>query len=273
MENVKNKQESQRSAWMKKRFLGGYIAAGLVWTLAQNLKKSTIGELIILVIAIGAGFLYYPLKSKIKLKNEIAKIILIFTILLLASAFLIGFLTSLADNWKAIAVRTPLGTGIVNRDRGLLVQLNQDQKTFLADFQGRWEEVQKDIDEQSGSKIDYVNNIAGYKALQELNNERYSQLVDYSNQTNPILAKYSQNLAGAFSQLVKAGGNSRNVYDEIFLAKIDYFQALLDNKSEGQIETKRLIVNNAVDKLSQAEKEVTQAQDELQKAYKDFFEN
>lgn len=271
MENEANKQESQRPVPAKKRFWGGYIVAGLIWTFAQSFKKSTIDELIILVIAIGAGFLYYRLKSKIKFKNETAKIITTFVILYIVSALLIGFLTSLANNWEAVAVRTPLGTDIASRDRDSLVQLNQNQKTFLADFQNRWDESQKDIDEQTDSKFGYMNNVAGYKALQKLNDERYSQLVDYSNQANPILAKYSQNLVDAFSQLVKAGEKSKDVYNEIFLARINYFKALLDNESESRIEAKRLNVNNAVDKLSEVEQEVTQAQNNWQKVYNDFF--
>jgi hypothetical protein len=80
---------------IKKRRFGSYIVAGLIWTFAQNFKKTALDELIILIIAIGTGFLYYPLKSKIKIKNEILRIILTFIIIEIVAGGLIGFLTAL----------------------------------------------------------------------------------------------------------------------------------------------------------------------------------
>ena len=102
MEKEENKQQSQQPAPTKKswwqtspRWLGGCIVAGTVWYFAQNFNKTSVDSLIILIVAIGAGVLYYRIKSKIKVKNEITKIILTFVIIEIAAGFLIGFLTVL----------------------------------------------------------------------------------------------------------------------------------------------------------------------------------
>jgi|SRR3989344_7060526 len=98
MENEMNKQELPQTP-AKKGLWGGYIVAGLIFSMAQSFNKSTADELIILAIAIGAGFIYYPLKSKIKIKNEVVKIIITFLILEIIAGGLTGFLTSLANNF------------------------------------------------------------------------------------------------------------------------------------------------------------------------------
>jgi hypothetical protein len=96
-EEIKNTREENPSQIIttKKRLFGGYIVAGLIWVFSQNFKKTTVDEIIILIIVIGAGFLYYPLKSKIKIKNELVRIILTFIILEIIAGALIGFLTAL----------------------------------------------------------------------------------------------------------------------------------------------------------------------------------
>jgi len=96
-EKNKNTKEENPSQIIitKKRLFGGYIVAGLIWVFSQNFKKTALDELIILIIAIGTGFLYYPLKSKIKIKNEILRIILTFIIIEIVAGGLIGFLTAL----------------------------------------------------------------------------------------------------------------------------------------------------------------------------------
>ena len=94
-ESITDKKKRKQPVPTKSGFWGGYIVAGLIFTLAQGFNKSTFDGFIISVIAIGAGFLYYRLKSKIKNKNEGAKGIIAFFILLIASGFLIGFLTVL----------------------------------------------------------------------------------------------------------------------------------------------------------------------------------
>lgn len=271
MENETNKQEPQQSVPAKNKWFAGYLIAGLIWTFAQSFKKNTIDEFIILVIAILAGVFYHRLKSKIKIKNEAGKIALTFLILYIVSALLIGFLTSLANNWEAVAVRTPLGTEIATRDRDSLTQLNQNQKTYLADFQTRWDIAQNDVDDKTDSRAGYVKNIAAYKTLQKLNDERQDQVVQYFNQASPILVKYSQSLVDAFSQLVKSDEKARVIYNEIFTAKINYYQALIDNRPEAEISAKASIVNDAVDKVSAVVQEGAQDQQNYQKVYNEVF--
>jgi hypothetical protein len=69
--------------------------AGVLIAFSQVLNKSSIDELIILALGIGAGFVYYPLKRKIGIQNEGGKALISFVILFVAQAFLVGFLTAL----------------------------------------------------------------------------------------------------------------------------------------------------------------------------------
>lgn len=277
---LRKKEDQSQIIPTKWGFWGGYIVSGIIFAVAHNvykLNKSTLGDLVILVVAIGAGFLYYPLKSKIKIKDETTKAIIAFVIIFIVAGFLCGFLTSLANNWKTIALNTPFGTQITKEDGDSLTQLNKNQEAYLVDFQKRWDEAQKNIDEGDTSPYNCHRNILAYLELQKLNNENYSRFVDYTNQTNPIIIKYSQNLVDALLQLIKVREKYRDSYNEIILAKIDYFQAISDSKmgvntySENEIEAKGLIVNNAIDKVSQLEQEMTQAQNNWQKVYTEFF--
>ncbi len=270
MENEQNKKV-QQAVPAKNRWFAGYLIAGLIWTFAQTFKKNTIDEFIILVIAITAGVLYHRLKSKIKVKNETGKIAITFIILYIVSALLIGFLTSLANNWESVAVRSPLGTEIATRDRNSLTQLNQNQKTYLVNFQTRWDAAQNNVDDKTESRVGYTNNISAYKILRTLNDERQDKVVQYFNQASPILVKYSQNLVDAFSQLVKTDDDAKVVYDDIFTAKINYYQAIIDNRSDSEISAKASIVNNAVDRVSAVVQAGAQAQANYQKIYNEVF--
>lgn len=280
MENEENKQQykpqqpilTKKSWWRAdSKWFGGYIVAGTIWYYSEKFKQTPIDSLIVLFIAIAAGFFYYRLKSKIRVKNEIARIVITFLILEIIAGGLIGLFTSLANNWETIIVRTPLGTEIAMRDRDSLTQLNQNQKTYLADFQVRWDTAQNNIDDEIDSKVGYTNNIVAYKTLQKLNNERQDRVIQYFNQVSPILVKYSQSLVDAFSQLVKSDEKARNVYNDIFIAKINYYQAIIDNRPEAEISAKVLIVNNAVDKVSAVVQEGARDQQNYQKIYNDFF--
>ena len=93
----KENKEQMKKEDKKRRRWGGYITAGLIFAGAESFRKTSLGGLIVLVVAIGAGFFYYRLKSKIKIKNEIVKSILTFLILFVISGFLVGFLTSLIN--------------------------------------------------------------------------------------------------------------------------------------------------------------------------------
>ena len=78
-----------------RKSIGGYVVAILLIGLSQAFNKSGMDELIILALGIGAGFIYYPLKRKIAIENETGKALISFTILFVAVAFLVGFLTAL----------------------------------------------------------------------------------------------------------------------------------------------------------------------------------
>jgi predicted PurR-regulated permease PerM len=192
------------------RWFAGYVVAGLIWTFAQSFKKNTVDEFIVLVVAIGAGFFYHRIKSKIKIKNEAARIIVTFIIIEIIAGALIGFSTTIANRWQDIAVRTPLGTDIAKKDGENLTQLNRDLQTYLTSFQPQWDAAQNSIDEKSESRATYSANVASYRNLLRLNNERYTRFVQYSDQVKSVLSKYSSNLMDAFSQMVTAAENTKN---------------------------------------------------------------
>lgn len=94
---MEKEEDKQQIGTIEKGRFGGYVVSGLIWYFAQSFATTTINELIVLVIAITSGFFYYRLKSKIKIKNEIARIILTFIILQIIAGISTGFLTALAD--------------------------------------------------------------------------------------------------------------------------------------------------------------------------------
>jgi hypothetical protein len=99
---VINDLERENKVLMKredkgKRRWGGYITAGLIFAAAESFRKTSGGEVIVFIVAIGAWFFYYRLKAKIKIKNEIGKSVLTFLILFVISGLLVGFLTNLTS--------------------------------------------------------------------------------------------------------------------------------------------------------------------------------
>lgn len=98
-------QQSQETAMAKKSWwkltstkgLGGYIVAGSIWYFSERFRKTSIDGIIVFTVAIAAWFFYYRLKSKIKIKNEAVRIIIVFFILEIISGVLIGFSTSISD--------------------------------------------------------------------------------------------------------------------------------------------------------------------------------
>jgi len=80
---------------VKKQWIGGYVTAGAIWYYSQGFRKSPIDEVIVMIVAIGSGFIYYLLKSKITIKNEIIKVIITFLLIGFIAQFVNAFLTTL----------------------------------------------------------------------------------------------------------------------------------------------------------------------------------
>ena len=93
----------KKSFWSWPGGWGGYVVAGAIFYYAQKYNKSVIDGVIIMVIAVWCGFLYYRQKSKSKIKNETMKVIITFILLLIFGMILIGLSTGLADRlfWQA----------------------------------------------------------------------------------------------------------------------------------------------------------------------------
>jgi hypothetical protein len=99
---MENKENIQQETPAKKRWYPPYIVAGLIIGAGTTFAKTAIGaELILIGTAIGAGFLYYPLKSKIKIKNEIVRIIIVFFILEIISGLLTGVSIGLINKFSS----------------------------------------------------------------------------------------------------------------------------------------------------------------------------
>lgn len=93
MENKTNKESPAREG----RWFSGYVVAGLIWVFAQSFRKTAVDEFIILIVAIGAGFFYYRIKAKIKIKNDVIRVIITFFIIEIITAILISLATTIAN--------------------------------------------------------------------------------------------------------------------------------------------------------------------------------
>ncbi len=94
-ETGKNKplQEERPISWENKWWTP-YIVAGIILGASQNFMRNYgyVEKLIVIALAIGAGFLYSPLKSKIKIKNRVARVFITFLILEIIVALLVGLI-------------------------------------------------------------------------------------------------------------------------------------------------------------------------------------
>lgn len=96
--DLEKENRGQLKKWDKKqRRWGGYITAGLIFAGSKSLGETFWGQFVVPIVAIGAGFFYYRLKEKIKIKNEVVRSVLTFVILSIISALLAGFLTGLLN--------------------------------------------------------------------------------------------------------------------------------------------------------------------------------
>lgn len=88
---MENKENIQQPISTKNKWYAPYIVAGLIIGASQSsVWNDSVGKFIILFLAIGAGFFYYPVKSKIKIKNEAIRVIVTFLILEIIAGFLAG---------------------------------------------------------------------------------------------------------------------------------------------------------------------------------------
>jgi hypothetical protein len=95
---MENKEGTQQATSTKKKWYAPYIVAGLIIGGGTAFAKTLIGgELVLLGAGIGAFFLYRPLKSKIKIKNEAVRVIITFCILLVGSGMLVGLVGGLMN--------------------------------------------------------------------------------------------------------------------------------------------------------------------------------
>ncbi|HEY4509817.1 MAG TPA: hypothetical protein VJC15_02420 [Candidatus Paceibacterota bacterium] len=264
----------------KKRKWGWIFLCYGIWASVTNNGHTTFGEAHIftmfffLVGIVATPILYYRLRDKIKLfnfiKNEGVRNFVIGFAFMIVAVLLISFLGVFGDNWKALAVRTPLGPQIASNDAILGKQLEAKLKMDLADLQNQSSAYEEDIDEQTATTNVYKKNIIAYRALEKLNDEEYSKVEDTFTRMGTIFKNYSESLSSATSAFVSAYKNVTDAENSVSEAKINYYQALLNNDTNAEIETKRQAVNDAVDNLSAARQAMTQANQNFQKASNDF---
>jgi hypothetical protein len=95
IDKEKNKPDNKSTG---KMWLGvwGFIITGMVYTLGnRNFVATTIDRFIVLIVSIIAGISFYriAMKKRFRLKSGIGEDIADALVVLLASGFLIGFLT------------------------------------------------------------------------------------------------------------------------------------------------------------------------------------
>ena len=59
MNNMETKIDKPKS---KGNLLGGIVVAGVIWAFSQSFRKTFADEVIVLIIAFGAGYLFLPSK-------------------------------------------------------------------------------------------------------------------------------------------------------------------------------------------------------------------
>lgn len=98
--NLPTEQEKKKFNW--KSWASGYVVAGLIFGLAQQagFSKTTGGEVVSIIVAIGAGYFYHRLKAKIKIKNETIRAIITFIVLEIIAGALVGFFGNLLLNFN-----------------------------------------------------------------------------------------------------------------------------------------------------------------------------
>ncbi|MFA5359989.1 MAG: hypothetical protein WC349_03475 [Patescibacteria group bacterium] len=137
--NEVNKQEFQKPTSAKKKLLGGYVVAGLVVAMAQGFIKTTNDKIIVTVIAIASGFLYYPIKSKIKIKHEGTRFIIAFIVIEIIAGALIGISTSIANDWEKFAVKKTDNEFSVEEVKSEWVQLSSPDNELTMSFPASYE--------------------------------------------------------------------------------------------------------------------------------------
>jgi len=81
---------------IKKWGLASYLIAGTIWYYSSNFKATPLSEVIILVVAVSAGILFYRVREVLRFTNKkFIRNIIAAIIVLAVSMLLIGFLTSL----------------------------------------------------------------------------------------------------------------------------------------------------------------------------------
>ncbi len=271
VERAKNdSQVSSAKPSKNQRWFAGYIVAGFVWYLGQSFDKNPYDGAAILAVAILCGVFYHRIKARIKGK-EWLRIVGTFLIIEMIAGGLIGFSTAIINHFEGVATGTSLDSSAADGSR--LTQLTNSLNATLAGIQTQWDQAQNSIDEKANSNAGYQSNISGYQTLQSLTDQRYADFVPYSSQVTQILSKYSTDLTDAFSQLATATENAKNAEDAVFGAKVNYYQALVDQKSDADVQAAITTVNSAVDQFNQAQQAATKAQTNWQTAYNKFFSN
>ena len=109
------KLDSPQNPTTARKWLVGFFVAATINYFAQQFSRTPLDELIILVVAIGVGCFYYPIKQRMNLpiKNESGKAIATYFIVLFVSAAAIGVLRSFL-NPSEFAAPTPLQKGSLN---------------------------------------------------------------------------------------------------------------------------------------------------------------
>jgi len=250
METISAHQKIKVEA-KKKRKWGWLLISFAIFSTFKNIKidEAHLFTGIFYLLSLGlAPVFYYWIRSKIKIiKNERVRNFIIGLVVAFVFIFAISFLGALGDR---VILKTPSDQTL--QERGTIIQKIAETKVWFQDWQTRWDKTQADIVDDTNSSIQYMNNVYGYKALQELNAEKYNktkEVFDVVAKYLPLFINYDM------SNVYKVSEKLRDSYDDLFKTKADYFQALLAKKSDVEIEARRLVVNEKVKKATATENE------------------
>ena len=232
MKTINLKQTDQTKQIKKGGKWGWIIIDSLLVYNYQNFngnKEGIFTNIFFILSLVFAPFFYYWIKSKLikKTKDYVVgfAVVLIFI-------FVAGFLGSLGD---AIFLNSTSNKVAQN-----VIQKIDENKTWLQDLKLRWDKTQANIIDDTDLPSQYIDNIYNYRELQKLNDEKYNGLNNFYNEINSYLILHSNFDMNTIFEFNKKQHDSN---DELIDAKINYFQAQLDNANFFEIEARRAIVN------------------------------
>lgn len=268
MEIISTGQKVKAELKKKRKWEWLLISLAIFLTLkSTKIDEAHLYTRILYFLSLGlAPIFYYWIRSKIKIiKNKRIKNFVVGLVVVFIFIFAISFINILENGMTS-------KTSEVSNQKiraTFLIAMNEVE-IWHQNWQKRWNMARKNIVDDTDSQLGYSDNISGYKFLQELNAERYNKMKETLDIDTKFLTFFSNYDMGS---MYRVNENQNKYYDELFKAKVDYFQSLLDKESATQVEARRLIVSEKKEKIVIVENEAQAVLADYNKILEKVFNN